>query len=429
VALALGLLWTGDFRPRTQWTLSLLVGVWWLAAAGSLGERVQRPLQTISNLLAALREGDYSIRARGARTDDALGLALFEVNALADVLRGQRLGAIEATALLRQVIQEVDVAIFTFDGEQRLRLVNRAGERLVGPAARVLGRTAAELGLGECLLGEVPRTTETPIAGRPGRWEVRRTAFRQEGRPHQLVVLSDVSQALRAEERLAWQRLIRVLGHEINNSLAPIRSIARSLEQALTRSPAPERGGSEGGARLEDLRSGLAVIASRADALSRFMAAYARLARLPRPNLAPVEIAALVRRVAGLETRLAVQVTDGPRVAIQADGDQLEQLVINLVSNASDAALETGGGVRVGWDVGSDQVRIWVEDDGPGLPETANLFVPFFTTKPNGSGIGLVLSRQIAEAHGGALALENRQGERGCVARLVLPRNHGGESV
>ena len=263
----MGLLWAGDFRPRTQWTFGLLVAGWWLAVAGSLGERVQRPLQTISNLLAALREGDYSIRARGSGTDDTLSLALYEVNALADVLREQRLGAVEATMLLRHVIQEVDVAIFTFDQDQRLRLVNRAGERLLGPAARVLGRTAAELGLADCLQGEVPRTAEVPIAGRPGRWEVRRSGFRQEGRPHQLVVLSDVSRALREEERQAWQRLIRVLGHEINNSLAPIRSIANSLEQALSRSQA------ESPTRLDDLRNGLAVIASRSDALSRFMTA------------------------------------------------------------------------------------------------------------------------------------------------------------
>ncbi|HEX9580274.1 MAG TPA: ATP-binding protein [Gemmatimonadales bacterium] len=427
VVLAVGLLWSGDFRPRTQWTFSLLAIGWWLAVGGSLGERVQRPLQTISNLLAALREGDYSIRARGSSVDDSLGLALYEVNALADVLREQRLGAVEATALLRHVIQEVDVAIFTFDQDQRLRLVNREGERLLGPATRVLGHTAAELGLADCLEGEVPRTAEVPLAGRPGRWEVRRSGFRREGRPHQLVVLSDVSRALREEERQAWQRLIRVLGHEINNSLAPIRSIANSLARALSRDQADLP------TRTDDLRQGLAVIASRSDALSRFMTAYSRLARLPRPTLAPVDLPALVRRVAGLETRVPVEVAGGPRLTLPADSDQLEQLFINVMSNAADAALETGGRVRVGWTTSRDRVSVWVEDDGPGLSETANLFVPFYTTKPQGSGIGLVLSRQIAEAHGGALTLVNRQDARGCIARLTLPRrardNGGGESA
>lgn len=414
------LLWAGDFTPKVRWTVGLLAVGWWLAVAGTLGERVVRPLQTISNLLAALREGDYSIRARGARTDEALGLALFEVNALADVLRGQRLGALEATGLLRRVIAEVDVAIFTFDQDQCLRLVNRAGERFLGQAAAwALERTAGELGLAPCLEGEVPRTVELPFGGRLGRWEIRRSAFRQDGRPHQLVVLSDLSRALREEERQAWQRLIRVLGHEINNSLAPIRSIAKSLAEALERTGSP--GAAPSADSADDFRRGLAVIAARSEALSRFMAAYSRLARLPRPKLAPVDLSALVRRVVGLETRLAVRIASESAPSVAADADQLEQLLINLVSNAVDAALETRGGVTVRWDPSDRAVEVRVEDEGPGIPETANLFVPFYTTKPEGSGIGLVLSRQIAEAHGGTLTLENRAGGRGCVARLVLP--------
>ena len=403
-----------------RWTAALFAVGWWLAVAGTIGERVIRPLQTISNLLAALREGDYSIRARGARTDEALGLALFEVNALADVLRGQRLGALEATALLRRVIAEVDVAIFTFDQDQRLRLINRAGERFLGQAAaRTLERTAGELGLAPCLEGEVPRTVELPFGGRLGRWEIRRSAFRQDGRPHQLVVLSDLSRALREEERQAWQRLIRVLGHEINNSLAPIRSIANSLAEAL------DRGGPGGpGVSAEsaaDFRRGLAVIAARSESLSRFMAAYSRLARLPRPKLAPVDLAALMRRVVGLETRLSVRIASESALWVTADADQLEQLLINLVSNGVDAALETGGGVTVVWNLVDHAVEVRIEDEGPGVPETANLFVPFYTTKPQGSGIGLVLSRQIAEAHGGTLSLENRAEGQGCIARLTLP--------
>ncbi|MBI2615133.1 MAG: PAS domain-containing sensor histidine kinase [Gemmatimonadetes bacterium] len=423
VAVALVLLWAGDFTPKVRWSVALLAVGWWLAFAGTIGERVVRPLQSISNLLAALREGDYSIRARGARTDEALGLALWEVNALADVLRGQRLGALEATALLRRVIAEVDVAIFTFDQDQRLRVLNRAGERFLGQgAARALGRTAGDLGLAACLEGEVPRTVELPFGGRLGRWEIRRSAFRQDGRPHQLVVLSDLSRALREEERQAWQRLIRVLGHEINNSLAPIQSIAKSLGEALDRGQRPGTAGpTQPADSAEDFRRGLAVIAARSESLSRFMAAYSRLARLPRPTLAPVDLPALVRRVAGLETRLSVRIGSQSALSVAADADQLEQLLINLVSNAVDAALETGGGVNIGWDVVDHAVEVRVEDEGPGIPETANLFVPFYTTKPEGSGIGLVLSRQIAEAHGGTLTLENRAAGRGCVARLTLP--------
>ncbi len=415
VVVAGWLLWANDYPLRVRLTFSLLAGGAWLLGALLLRERVIRPLQTISNLLAALREGDYSIRARGAGADDALGLALLEVNALSETLRGQRLRELEATALLRRVIEEIDVAVFAFDGDRRLRLVNRGGERLLGqPSERLLGRPSDTLGLTPWLDSDTPRTFEAMFPGGAGRWEARSGTFRQDGLPHQLLVIADLSRALRAEERSAWQRLVRVLGHEINNSLAPIKSIAGSL-RSLTARPARPADWEN------DLKSGLEVIEGRSEALGRFMGSYARLARLPQPSLGPVDVNTWVGRVAALETRLEVRVTGGPSASITADGDQLDQLLINLVRNAADAALETGGGVEVGWRIAAGVLELSVEDEGPGLPDPGNLFVPFFTTKANGSGIGLVLSRQIAEAHGGALSLEPKRGRRGARACLRLP--------
>ena len=408
------LLWVGDYTARVQWTLSILILLLWWGFAFSLRERVAFPLQTLSNLLAALREGDYSIRARGARLGDSLGEVQLEVNALGETLREQRLGAMEATTLLRTVMEEIDVAVFAFDGKQQLRLVNRAGERLLAqPTERLLGRSAVDLNLAECLAGPETHIFHLNFPGGSGRWGVRRSSFRRQGYPLYLLVLSDLSRALREEERLAWQRLLRVLGHELNNSLAPIKSMAATLEALLTREPRPVDW-------QEDMQRGLDVIASRAEALNRFMGAYARLARLPQPRFQKVDIGSLVRRVAGLESRLRVTCQPGPEVAIQADADQLEQLLINVVRNAVDAALETGGEVRIGWTAAGAHLELWVEDEGPGLSNTTNLFVPFFTTKPEGTGIGLVLSRQIAEAHGGTLTLENRQNGTGCEARLRL---------
>ena len=431
VGVALLLLWWGGYSAKVLWTLTLVIVGFWLGGAFLLRERAMRPLQTLSNLLAALREEDFSLRARGARLDDALGLAMLEANALGETLRSQRLGALEASALLRTVMAEIDVAIFAFDEQRRLRLVNREGERLLGAnAERLLGRDAGELRLDEFLRGEARRAVTLAFPGGQGRWELRRRPFRQGGISHELVVLADLSRTLREEERQAWQRLVRVLSHEINNSLAPIKSIAGSLRDILvrrtgTRVAAGAGGaGGAGGARdedIEDFSSGLAVIAGRSEALSRFVASYARLTRLPPPRLAALDVGEWVRRVVELETRLDVAVEDGPPTTILADGDQLDQLLINLVHNAVDASLETGGGVRVRWRPENGALVVLVEDDGPGLHDTANLFVPFFTTKPNGSGIGLALSRQIAEAHGGTLGLANRRGARGCVARLELP--------
>jgi two-component system nitrogen regulation sensor histidine kinase NtrY len=419
--VALILLWTGDYTPKVQWTLTVvLVGVW-TGCSFSVRQRVVLPLQTLSNLLAALRESDFSIRARGASGDDPLGAVMLEVNVLASTLHDQRLGALEAGALLRTVMVEIDVAVFTFDGAQTLRLVNRAGERVLAqPAEQLLGRTAAEIGLGACLAGQSPRIADVAFPGASGRWEVRRTTFRQGGRPHQLLVLADVSRPLRDEERQAWQRLIRVIGHEINNSLAPIKSIAGSLESMLGRAES-ERGFGSDPENIEDMKRGLAVIAARSDSLSRFTTAYARLAKLPAPRVDTVNVPELVRRIAGVETRLPVHVAEGPDVQIRADPDQLEQLLINLVHNASDAALQTGGAVTVGWKREVRGFELWIDDEGSGLTNASNLFVPFFTTKPGGSGIGLVLSRQIAEAHGGTLTLENRTDRRGCRAYLRLP--------
>ncbi|MFL6230031.1 MAG: sensor histidine kinase, partial [Pyrinomonadaceae bacterium] len=405
------------YTARVQWTLTVfIVGFLW-GCAGALRGRVVRHLQTLSNLLAALREGDYSIRARGSSHEDALGEVMLEVNALGETLREQRLGAMEATALARTVMAEIEVAIFAFDAESRLRLINRAGERLLAqPAERLIGRGAAELNLADCLDGadtDEARTLQKTFPGGTGRWGVRCGTFRAQGLPHQMLVLSDLTRELREEELDAWRRLVRVLGHELNNSLTPIKSIAGSLESLLSREPRPADW-------REDMQRGLTIIGARSESLSRFMQAYARLARLPAPRCQQVKVGELVRRVAALETRLSVRVT-GPDVTVDADGDQLEQLLINLIRNASDAALQTGGGVSVGWERINSHLDLSVEYEGTGLPKTANLFVPFFTTKPGGTGIGLVLSRQIAEGHGGTLKLANRRQGRGCVALLRLP--------
>ncbi len=416
IAVSLGFLWLGAFSGKVQWTASVaLVGAW-LGLTVALREHVVRPLGTLANMLAALREGDFSIRARVTDGSDALSLTYMEVNALEEILREQRLGAVEATETLRKVLEEIAVAVFAFDPEQTLRIVNRTGERLLGqPTQRLIGKTASELRLTDALTGVAPRTMEVSFPGGTGRWELRRSVVRQEGYPLQLIVLSDLSRALREEERQAWKRIIRVLSHEINNSLAPIKSISGSLQTMLGRNSLPEEIGG-------DVDRGLEVISSRAEALGRFMASYTKLARLPEPELVPTHVVALVRGVADLETRVAVEVVGGADVTLRADADQLEQALINVLKNAVEATLEAEGElVTIRWLTRGGMLHILIEDNGPGLADTGNLFVPFFTTKPGGSGIGLVLARQIAEGHGGTLELESRSEGRGARARITLP--------
>jgi PAS domain S-box-containing protein len=414
-AAALVLLWRGAYSFEVRWTVATVVVVAWLGAVALARQSVARTLNLVANLLGALREGDYSIRGLSARPGTALGLVMHEVNDLGHTLQRQRTEAVESTALLTGVMAEIDVAVFAFDPENRLVLVNPAGTRLVGADAETLaGRDAHELGFEPYLSGEPRRLIQRAFKAGAGRWEVRRSTFYRDGRPHQLVVFSDLTRTLREEEQQAWQRIVRVLSHEINNSLTPIKSIAHSLKRMV--------GKQLDMPRAAEMQEGLTLIETRSGSLGRFLRAYAQLARLPKPERRPIPVAAMLRRMAELENRAPVRLAAGPAVVIQADQDQLEQLLINVLRNAVDATLEAGGsGVTVAWRQDGGSLVVTIEDEGPGLPDTSNLFVPFFTTKPNGSGIGLALSRQIAEAHGGSIDLENRTDREGCRATLVVP--------
>jgi len=391
-----------------------------LIIAVSLHEHIVRPLQTLSNVVAALREDDFSFRARGAKVDDSLGELAREINALADMLQTEKVSALEATALLRRVVEVMDAPILAFDPGSQLRLINRAAERAFGLAGeRALGQTAANLHIADLLSQPADALITLSLNGQQTRWIVRRTTFRQSGIPHTLLLLSDVSAALREQEREAWQRLVRVLGHELNNSLAPIKSIAGTLRSRLPQAALASEQGT-------DFDRGLSVIENRADSLNRFAQAYRMLAKLPPPVLRPVALRPLLDRVIALETRLHVEIGDGLELNVVADGDQLEQLLINIIRNAVDAALQnesTGAkaAVEITWHQEPGAVIIRVNDNGAGVTNPSNLFVPFYTTKAGGTGIGLVLARQIAEAHGGSLELITSGTESGCEARLRLP--------
>ena len=414
VALAVYYLFRQDHAPEVRWTLLVVVLLVWLAAASAARQLAIRSLNLVANLLGALREGDYSIRGLSAKSGSSIATVMREVNDLGSTLQRQRTEAVESAALLTHVMEEIGVAVFAFDPTNQLLLVNRAGEQLMGkPGDELIGCPATTLGFDEYLTGEPRRLTDRPFGGRRGRYEVRRTVFYRDGRPHHLVVLADLSQALREQEQAAWQRIVRVLSHEINNSLTPIKSIAHSLKRIVDRA--------NGFQRSDEVQQGLSLIEERSGALGRFLRSYAQLARLPKPNPKNVKVPELIARIADLEKRLPVAVQPSPDVRLVADSDQLEQLLINVVRNAVDASLETGGRVAIGWKRHGDWFELNVEDEGKGLPDTSNLFVPFFTTKPSGSGIGLALSRQIAEAHGGTISLENRLPGPGCRATLRLP--------
>ena len=403
----------------------------WAVVTMSFYESVLRPLQTLSNIVVALREDDFSFRARGAMRGDALGDLALEINALAANLQGQRSETRDAVSLAERVITSMMSPVLAFDRDGALRLINPSAERTFGlPRRTAYGRRAEELGLGaltaiedqgvfstESMGAAVPQSN-----GETMRWSVRRTGFRLRGVPHTLLVLANVDAALREEERLAWQRLIRVLGHEINNSLTPIKSIAGTLRSRLPLDGKPTMSA----AQLPDFERGLAIIEERSASLNRFLQAYQQLSRLPQPVLRPVDLPTLLDQVAQMEPRLRVEVKAGPAVGMEGDADQLQQLLINLLRNAVDAALSvetsaTVPWVEMTWTGSGGQVVIRIRDNGPGLANPRNLFVPFYTTKANGTGVGLVLAEQIAAAHRGSVRLSNRPEASGCDAEVQLP--------
>ena len=394
------------------WVLGLAVVLATALIARWQHRRVVYPLYTLAGLLEALREGDYSMRGvQGG----VLGDAIYDINALADRLQKERLQFEDASRLLGKTLAALDSAVLVFDHDARLRLLNPAAQRLLaGDRSSLIGRQAGELALDVLLAAPSAQVIRYTFPGRSGRFDIRHAPLRNEGRSGQLLVINDVGRVLREEERQAWQRLLRVLGHEVNNSLASIHSLAGTLATVIAREPLAEDW-------REDARGGLQVIGNRAESLARFLAGYSRLAALPPPQKRELDLAVLVPAVARLEQRVAVQVEAGTTLPVQADPDQLEQALINLLRNAVEASLPGGGQVLMRWRSEGERALIEILDDGPGLPGSDNLFVPFFTTKPGGSGIGLALVRQIAEAHEGGVSLSAREGVPGALAQLWLP--------
>jgi nitrogen fixation/metabolism regulation signal transduction histidine kinase len=426
LAAILLLHWNASVAGWISTGLALLLG--WGLLQSSIADELLRPLQTLSNVVAALREQDYSFRARGARRGDALGDLALEINALANDLQAERLSSLESAALVRHVLHVLDAPVLAFDARGILRLLNPAGARLIGAgASHSIGKHASELGIEHLLQAFDEQVVSVERGATAAQWVVRRSRFRQQGVPHELILLADVSQALRQEEQEAWRRLIRVLGHEINNSLTPIKSLAGSLRTRLRNEVIQS-----GAASITDMDRPLAVIEERADSLNRFLSAYRQLAQLAPPRTKPLVLGTFLRELAPLETRLPVQLpedgTGSDEIVLQADRDQLAQAIINLLRNGAEAALENSARspvLSLSWMEDGPAAVIRIRDSGLGVANTSNLFVPFYTTKENGTGIGLALVKQIAEAHGGSITLENcEDGGAEAQLRLPLPGQH-----
>lgn len=337
---------------------------------------------------------------------------VMQANGIAETLSTQRRGSAEAAALVETILAEMDAAVFAFAPNRTCTWCNRAGAELLGRAdGRVRGRHARSLGLASALTGPVPRVVHLAWLGEARAFELRRTRFRRLGRESQLLFLSDVTRTLRRQEDLAWMKMVGVLRHEVSNAVAPIRSASESLLSDLAADRA---------LGADDLRPSLELIHRQSRALDRMIKSYRDVTNLPPPRMAAVELGELMGQLRQVFADHAFEVQDGPSVQLQGDGDQLQQMMINLIKNAIEAT-DNQGRVVLLWTLDSTGVEISVEDDGPGLLDGAQVFVPFFSTKKGGSGVGLLVARRIADAHGGSLELRNRDRQQGCIARVTLP--------
>jgi two-component system nitrogen regulation sensor histidine kinase NtrY len=369
-------------------------------------------LRTVSNLLDAMVHGDYSLRATPAAPQDNLSELIELINRLANTLSEQKLETRESQLLLHRVIAQVDFAILIVDDAGRIAVANPAAARLLASdESDLVGRAADTFGLKLAVSAEASERRELDLPGGRGKFYVQAERFFANQREHRLVFIADIQRLLRDEERRAWQNLVRVLGHEINNSLSPITSIADTLLRVANR-------GLQDGDDAR-LREGLAVILERSRSLAGFLQRYQQLTKLPDPDRQPTPLAPMIERIAALYTTRTL-VWRGPALTLFVDPQQFEQLLLNLVKNAVEASPPEQA-VEIVASIEADRARIAVRDRGPGLADTRNLFVPYYSTKPGGSGIGLFLSRQIAFNHDGDVQLHNRTDGPGAEAVVWLP--------
>ncbi|HWU91071.1 MAG TPA: ATP-binding protein [Kofleriaceae bacterium] len=408
-SFALGLVADGG----ALWSIAggaAVLGVGWFTSR-RIDETIGRSLRTATNVFDALRHHDYGVRARVDVDHGPIANLLAETNALAGHLSDERSRANETSALLETIVRRVDVALLAFDESGLLRWWNPAAERAFSSALSE-ETTAEALGIADWLDGPNERPVVIPGHTAPATWDLRRGVFHRAGQRYHYLLLASLQRVRREGEREAWQRLLRVIGHEVNNTLAPVSSMAATCKGMLQ---------DDGASAIERVVRALDVIERRSASLGRFIAEYARLARVPEPRPAPVELGGVIRRIAAMDTRCTVRVIGVAETTVLADEPLLEQALVNLVRNAIDAAVTTGGTVTIDWRAENDEAQVLIADDGPGIENPENLFVPLFSTKPGGSGIGLVLARNILEAHRGDVRLVNRARGTGCIAYVTLP--------
>ncbi|MDJ0841000.1 MAG: ATP-binding protein [Acidobacteriota bacterium] len=383
------------------------------ACALTAARRATTRQRTVANLLEAVMEGDTGMRGKDDETDPVYSGIIRRINSLTDVMARYNVRNRERELLLSKISDRIDVAVLAVDEDERITLANPAAVRLIGEeAGRLEGNSLRGVGLQSLPASREKRVMALTFRGTRGDFYVYSDEFMEHGSRRRLIFITDIQRILREEERKAWQSLLRVLSHEINNTLTPIASISDTLTRLLQKR---EDGG--------DLTEGLSVIKERAAALGQFIERYKQFARLPKPEKRIFVLEPMLQRLAALFPHRTVTYEGVQDLTLEADPAQMEQVLVNLFKNADEAMPDPKGKIVVSCRQSGDYLQVVIQDEGIGIGNRENLFVPFYTTKEGGSGIGLALCRQIAFQHGGELILRNRKEGKGTEAALSLP--HG----
>ena len=403
------ILWFSPWYWADKVLLLLLLLLLLVPLALQFQRQLVAVFRTSNNVLESINHGEAELRM-----GPALGVLADHyrlLNQFAEQISNQRLLSTEQQLLLQKVSQHIAVGILALDSQRRIILMNPAAEQLFQTSFdKWRGWPVEQLGVPDGLIGASPKLVKLQIGQQQKQVYLVQEQYLDQGKPHELLFMTDVQQLLYDEERQAWQKLLRVLSHEVNNSLTPICAISQSLHKQLQlQESAPEL-----------LSEGLQVINERAQGLNQFMKSYQQLNHLPAPDKKLIEVEQIVAGVCGL-FRCALQV-QGPALQLFADPAQLQQVLVNLIKNAQEASQQPEAAVViVKWQPQGNMLLLTVTDEGMGIQNPDNLFVPFYSTKPAGTGIGLVLSRQIARNHGGDLQLVSLAPAAGAQSRLLLP--------
>ncbi len=388
--------------------------------------RLAESLDTLADVLERFAQGEVQEHPTvDAAMPPASRRALLAASRQGDLLAHERQAVTQSALHLRSLLRAIDAVVFTLDTRGQLTWCNRRAVERFALHASPVGRPVADTPLGVFVPDTWQRAAgdvalcEIPSATGPTVWQRYIGQIDQPGRRETLVAATDISAAMRRGEERAFSRLVRVLSHELNNSLAPIASVTGSVADRLD--------------ALHDAAVGdsavlLRAVGARAQHLAAFVGRFAHLADLPAPRPAPVAVDAMMRGLAATLPDGDFSIEPGPPIVLRIDRSQVEQALVNLLTNAVQAGADRGSRqVIIRWRVADTDRRmaagvyIDIDDHGPGVQAARDLFVPFFSTRPNGRGVGLFLSRQLVEMNGGALTLTTRPDGSGARAQVVFP--------